>query len=178
MMLAIAIVLNIIEAQLTFFIPVPGAKLGIANIVTIIILFIFGFPEAFVVAILRVLIASLLSGRFLGPTMYMALSGGILSVIVMAIFKKINFFGIPGTSLFGSIAHVTGQVIVGYFIIQEGLLVWLPLMLVLGVITGFVIGLIARQFLNTTKDWFSKELLTDKNKKEDKLTTDKPDDLE
>ncbi|MGI6787402.1 MAG: Gx transporter family protein [Acholeplasmataceae bacterium] len=168
MMLAIAIVLNLVETQITFFIPVPGAKLGLANIVTIIILYTFGFKEAFVVAVLRVVIASLLSpGRFLAPPFYMALAGGILSVLVMAVFRKINFFGVSGTSLFGSIAHVLGQVAVGYFLIGEGLFVWLPLMMILGIITGFIIGLIARQFLKTTKDWFSKELLNPKEKKKE-----------
>ena len=154
MMLAIAIVLNIVETQLTFFIPVPGAKLGLANIVTIIVLYAFGFPEAFIVAFLRVLIASLLMpGRFLSPSFFMALTGGLLSVLVMGLFKRINFFGVTGTSLFGSLAHVVGQVVVGYFLIGEGLLVYLPLMLVLGIITGFVIGLIARQFLKVSEGW-------------------------
>ena len=65
MLLAIARVLNLIEYQITGFIPVPGAKLGLANIVVLIVLFTFGFKEAFVIAVLRVVIASLLSpGRF------------------------------------------------------------------------------------------------------------------
>ncbi len=155
MMLAIAIVLNLIEYYFTGFIPVPGAKLGLANIVTLIVLFTFGFKEAFAVATIRVVIASLLApGRFLGPTFYMALGGGILSVIVMGLFKKIDFFGVPGTSLFGSLAHVLGQVLVGLIVIGEGLWVYLPLMLILGVVTGIVIGLIANQFLKITKEWF------------------------
>lgn len=171
MMLAIAIVLNLIEYQFTGFIPVPGAKLGLANIVVLIVLFTFGFKEAFVTAVLRVLIASLLSpGRLFGPTFYMALAGGILSVIVMWIFKKIKFFGIPGVSLFGSIAHVLGQVVVGRFLIGEGLYIWLPLMMVLGIITGFVIGFIARQFINMTKDWFLKEK---GEQKQNKIKTEK-----
>ncbi|HPX71492.1 MAG TPA: Gx transporter family protein [Acholeplasmataceae bacterium] len=169
MMLAIAVVLNIVEYYFTGFIPVPGAKLGLANIVVLIVLYTFGFKEAFAIAVLRVVIASLLSpGRFLSPTFYMALAGGILSVLVMWLFKKVKFFGITGVSLFGSLAHVLGQVVVGYFLIGEGLLVWLPLMLVLGIITGFLIGLIARQFLNTTKDWLSKELINPKHNKEEK----------
>ncbi|HHT82078.1 MAG TPA: Gx transporter family protein [Acholeplasmataceae bacterium] len=167
MLLAIAIVLNLIEYQITGFIPVPGAKLGLANIVVLIVLFTFGFKEAFVIAVLRVVIASLLSpGRFLGPTFYMALTGGILSVLVMWLFKQVKFFGVPGVSLFGSLAHVFGQFAMGLIVIGEGLIMWLPLMLVLGIVTGFIIGLIARQFIKITEGWFSKDIVSSQKKKE------------
>ncbi len=171
MMLAIAIVLNIVEAQMFFFIPVPGAKLGLANIVTLIVLYTFGFPEAFVVAILRTVIASILMpGRFLGPTFYMSISGGVISVLIMGFFKKINFFGIVGTSLFGSLTHVMGQVLVGYYVIGEGLLVYLPFMLIFGVITGFLIGMIANKFLTTSKDWLGPVVKNTKPTKRNKQT--------
>lgn len=159
MMMAIAIVLNIVEANLFFFIPVPGAKLGLANIVTLIVLYTFGFKEAFLVTVLRIFLASLLMGRLLNPTFFMGMSGGIFAVCAMGIFKKINFFGETGTSLFGSLAHIIGQVLVGYFIIGPGIFTSLPLMLILGVATGFIIGLIANQFLRTTKNWLTPEKL-------------------
>ena len=157
MMVAIAIVLNIIEAQFDAFIPVPGAKLGLANIATIIVLYVFGFPSALLVSTLRVFLAFLLMGRILQPSFYMSLAGAISSTVVMYLIKKINFFGPTGASLFGSIASVAAQVVVGYFFIGEGLFVYLPLMLLLSVGTGFVIGLIASRFLNTSREWLPKE---------------------
>lgn len=163
MMMAIAIVLNIVEAQLFFFIPVPGAKLGLANIVTVIVLYAFGFKEAFLVTVLRIFLASLLMGRLLNPTFFMGMSGGVLAVLAMGLFKKINFFGETGTSLFGSLAHIVGQVAVGYFIIGPGIFPSLPLMLTLGIITGFIIGLMSNQFLKTSKSWLTEESEKAKN---------------
>ena len=96
----------------------------------------------------------------------MALTGGILSVLVMWLFKQVKFFGVPGVSLFGSLAHVFGQFAMGLIVIGEGLIIWLPLMLVLGIVTGFIIGLIARQFIKITEGWFSKDIVSSQKKKE------------
>lgn len=168
MMLAIAIILNLIENQIAL-IPVPGAKIGFANIVTLVVLFVFGFAEAMTIAILRVVFVSLVApGRFLSPLFFMGLAGGVLSVCVMWIFKKINFFGIIGASIMGALAHVVGQVAVGYFIIGEGLFVYLPLMLLLSLVTGFLIGLITLKFVKLTKGWLfgkKEELKENKPKK-------------
>lgn len=157
MMIAIAIVLNVIEAQFDTFIPVPGAKLGLANIATIIVLYVFGFPEALIVSTVRVFLAFLLMGRILQPSFYMSLAGAVTSTIVMTLVKKTNFFGPTGASLFGAVASVAAQVAVGYFFIGEGLFVYLPLMLLLSVATGFVIGLLAKKFLDVSKGWLYEE---------------------
>lgn len=149
--LAIAIVLNIIEATIPI-IPVPGAKLGFANVMTLIILYIYSFKDGMLISILRVLLVALLSGRFLGPTFYMSVSGVLLSTIVMGIFVKLDFFGPLGVSVIGSVFHCIGQVIAGVFVIGSVLVVaYLPIMLFLSVPAGILTGIIAKKFLSIWK---------------------------
>ena len=95
--LAIAIVLNIIESAIPI-IPVPGAKLGFANVVTLIILYVYSFKESVVITLLRVFLVALLSGKLLGVTFYMSLSGAVFATLAMGFFKKMNFFGFVGVS--------------------------------------------------------------------------------
>jgi heptaprenyl diphosphate synthase len=89
--LAIAIVLNIIESAIPV-IPVPGAKLGFANVVTLIVLYVYSFKDSSILTIARVLLVSLLTGKLLGPVFYMSIVGGALAILAMGLFKKINFF--------------------------------------------------------------------------------------
>ncbi|MBN2300801.1 MAG: Gx transporter family protein, partial [Acholeplasmataceae bacterium] len=131
--LAIAIVLNIIEAAIPI-IPVPGAKLGFANIITLIILYVYSFKDSVSVTLLRVLLVAILSGKLLGVTFYMSISGAVLATIAMGFFKQLNYFGIIGVSTLGSIFHSIGQIIAGIFVIgSTAVLAYLPIMLFLSI---------------------------------------------
>lgn len=144
-LLSIAIVLNIIEMYINI-IPVPGAKIGFANIVTLITLFYFGFKEALLLTVLRSVIVFLLYRATFIPFM-MGLSGGILAVIVMFTLKKIKLHIIT-ISVIGAIAHSVGQVIMGMFLLETELLyLYLPLMLSIGIPAGIFTGIIAGRFL-------------------------------
>src|SRR5690554_5342257 len=108
MLLAIAIVLNVIEMQINI-IPVPGAKIGFANIAIVIVLYLYGFKEATIITILRVLIVGILYRSFT-ITFWMGLGGAAISVIVMGIFKRFKLHLIT-VSVLGAITHTLGQVI-------------------------------------------------------------------
>lgn len=152
-LLAIAIVMNIIEAAIPI-IPVPGAKIGFANIITLIILYIYSFKDAFGVTLARVLLVSILSGRLLGPTFALSLSGAVLATIVMALMKKINFFGIIGVSVIGSIFHAIGQIIAAIFVLDSPLVIlYLPIMLLVSIPAGFLTGVITDKFYNIWISW-------------------------
>jgi heptaprenyl diphosphate synthase len=152
-LLAIAIVLNIIEAAIPI-IPVPGAKLGFANVVTLIILYVYSFKDSFGITIMRVLAVALLAGRIFQPAFFMSLSGAFVSVIVMGLVKKTNFFGILGVSVIGSIAHAIGQIFAGVFVIGSVVvLLYLPIMLFLSVPAGALTGIIAQRFYGLWKGW-------------------------
>lgn len=150
--IAIAIVLNLIEAQLDF-IPVPGAKLGLANLVTLVVVYMFSYKEALIVTIVRIVVVGLLSGRLLSPTFYMSLSGGLLSVVIMVLLKNLNIFGIVLVSLLSSIAHQIGQIAAGVFVIgSSDVIYYLPIMLPVGIIAGVLIGIIAKRFIKIMED--------------------------
>lgn len=147
-LMAVAIVLNLIESAFPI-IPVPGAKLGFANIVTLIVLYMYSFKDSFLVTILRVLLVAVVSGKILGPVFYMSISGAIVATVFMGMFKRTNYFGMIGVSVLGSIFHCIGQIIAGIFVIGSSAVLWyLPLMLSLSVPAGALTGLIAKKFIN------------------------------
>ena len=153
--LAIAIVLNLIESALTLS-PIPGAKLGFANVVTLIILYIYSFKDSSALTLLRVILVAILSGRLLGPTFYMSISGAAASIIAMGILKKTNFFGILGVSVIGSVFHVFGQIAAGIFVIGSTIILyWMPVMLLLSIPAGIITGVIAKKFISVWDTWHS-----------------------
>ncbi len=146
MMLAIAIVLNIIES----FIPmiVPGVKLGLANIIILIMLYEFRSIEAFLVDVLRILLAGLLRGSFLTPTFLMSLSGGMISFGIMFIFSKIKVFSVIGVSVLGAISHAAGQIFAAILILStKAVLYYLPFIGLLSLLTGIFSGILTRIYL-------------------------------
>ena len=88
MMLAMAIIVNYMESFIPVFIP--GVRLGLANVIILLMIYEFKFYEALIVNLLRIFIVSLLRGTFLSPVFFMSLSGGMLSLIVMFLFSKIK----------------------------------------------------------------------------------------
>lgn len=150
MLIAVAIVLNVIEMSINV-IPVPGAKIGFANIVTVIVLYMYGFKSASLVTILRVFLVGLLSRSFTIP-FWMGLGGAILSITMMGILKQWLKIHLVTVSVFGAITHTLGQVIVGIYLLETDLLIlYLPLMLLISVPAGVLIGLIAQRFFKTFK---------------------------
>ena len=142
---AVAIVLGIVESRLEIAI-VPGAKLGLANLITLIVLYLFSFKEAFIVTIVRILMVGILSG-VLGPPFWMGFAGGIFSVTIMSLFKKAKL-STTLVSLFGSIAHQIGQILVGVQLLGgKQIAYYLYIMIPLGVVSGIAIGFIAEKFL-------------------------------
>jgi len=151
--LAIAIVLNVIESAIPI-IPVPGAKLGFANVVTLIILYVYSFKESVVITLLRVVLVALLSGKLLGVTFYMSLSGAVFATLAMGFFKKLNFFGFVGVSALGSVFHAIGQIAAGIFVIgSTAVIFYLPIMLLLSIPAGVLTGIIAQRIYAIWQTW-------------------------
>ncbi|RIA65026.1 heptaprenyl diphosphate synthase [Anaeroplasma bactoclasticum] len=147
MLMAMACVLSYLESFIPVFIP--GVKLGLANVIILIMLYEFKFYEAGIVDLLRIIVVALIRGTIASPTFFMSLAGGILSYIVMLIFSKIKIFSPIGVSALGSISHFLGQIIVVIIIINlDAVLYYLPFIAVLSIITGVLSGFIARTYLN------------------------------
>ena len=139
MLLAMAVILGYIESFIPIFIP--GVKLGLANVIILIMLYEFKFYEAFIVDILRILVVALIRATFMTPTFFMSLSGGILSFIVMLIFSRIKVFSIWGVSMLGSVAHGIGQILIAIFIVgTSAVLYYLPFIVLLSIGTGIYVS--------------------------------------
>ncbi len=156
-LLAIAIVLNIIESSIPMFIP--GVKLGLANIVVLIMLYEFNLKEAFLVMILRIILVGLLRGNIFQLQWFMSLSGGILSFIIMLLFSKIKFFSPIGVSILGAIFHCIGQIIIAIIMLSTAVVIYyLPFIAILSTLTGILNGIIVKTYLkhSITKKIFIK----------------------
>jgi heptaprenyl diphosphate synthase len=128
--------------------PIPWLKLGIANIIPIVALVLYGFRTALMVTLIRVVLASILIGTFLGPAFILSTGGGIASVLAMGLVMKLfkNLFGTVGISLIGALFHNIAQLSLAYFLfIQriEAVLIISPLILLIGSVTGIVNGIIS-----------------------------------
>ena len=142
MLVAIALVIYLIEAQ----IPVlfPGIKLGLANSISLVALILLGWREAFLIMILRTLLGSIFGG---GMSAFMfSLAGGILSNIVMVLLYKYfkKYISIPTISVCGAVFHNIGQLLVAGFIINDlRIYVYLPFLLIAAIVTGYFIGILS-----------------------------------
>ena len=145
-----AIVIAILES----FIPsvgIPGVKLGLANIVILIILYELGIVEAIVVNLLRVLVVGLVRGTFLSMGFLMSLTGAVLSLGIMILFYLlIKKFSIIGVSVIGSLFHVTGQLLIAMIFLGTAyIFLYLPFIAVSAIITGVFVGIVAQLIIKT-----------------------------
>lgn len=151
MFTSLAIILNILESFIPFF-NVPGIKIGLANTIIVSILYVYGSKEALYISILRVFVVGILRTGILSTTFLFSLSGAILSLLMMSLMKKTNLFSIIGISIVGSIFHSIGQLIMASFILKNNsVFYYLPIMLVLSIITGIVIGIISKEIVKYLK---------------------------
>lgn len=150
MLVALAFVFSYLESLFPVLIPVPGIKLGLANLVTLIAMDILGEKAGFSVSILRILLSGLtFSGIF--PMIY-ALAGGILSFCGMVILKRKKWCSLYGVSMAGGALHNIGQIMVAAFVLQSSsIFTYLGMLLPVGILTGFLIGGIAANVLWSLK---------------------------
>ena len=142
MFAAFAMILSFIESQIPSFVAIPGIKLGLPNIAIIIILYKFGTKEAITVSIVRVLLTSLLFGSIL--SMLYSIAGAVLSLTAMVLLKKINKLSTVTVSVVGGVCHNTGQITVACLVTETAqLLYYLPVLIISGVVSGVIIGMIA-----------------------------------
>lgn len=147
---AAAIVIAILES----FIPsvgIPGVKLGLANIVILIILYELGILEAAIVNLLRVLVVSFVRGTFLSMGFLMSLTGAVMSLGIMILFYVlVKKFSIIGVSVIGSIFHVAGQILIAMIYLGTAYIVlYLPVISISAIITGVFVGITARLIIKT-----------------------------
>ena len=139
---ALAFVLSYIEYMLPLNIGIPGAKVGFANLVVMVALYTVGEKNAIALSLIRVVLVGLTFGNI--SMMMYSLAGAALSLCVMLIAKKIGKLSVTGVSVLGGVFHNIGQIIVAMLVLEtESLIYYLPFLMVIGTITGVLIGFAA-----------------------------------
>lgn len=137
--------------------PIPWMRLGLANIITITALFLYGTRAAVMVTLIRVVLGSLFAGSFPGPGFILSLGGGLASTLAMSTIFSLapRLFSAVGLSIFGALFHNIVQLVIAYFLfIQkiEAVLLITPLMIMLGTLTGTVNGVVSELLIKNLKN--------------------------
>lgn len=149
--LALAMICSYIETLIPFSVGIPGIKLGLANIVVVLMLYSVGTKEALLVSLLRIVLVGILFGNAF--SILYSLSGGILSFLVMFLMKKTDKFSCVSVSIKGGISHNIGQIIVAAWIVNSyNVFFYVPVLLFAGLVTGLLIGVIAKEVIVRLKN--------------------------
>lgn len=146
-MLAFAMIVSYVEAMIPFYFGIPGAKLGLANSVIVLCLYLFGAMPALLINITRVILTGILFSN--AYSILYSLAGAALSFIIMILLKKIKSFSMIGISIAGGVAHNIGQLLIAFLITEIPILFYyIPVLLVLGTVTGLLNGSLAKLIFN------------------------------
>lgn len=142
MLVALAMILSYVEVLIPISAGIPGIKLGLANLVVLLALYVLDGKMALMISFVRILLVAFTFGS-LAAMMY-SLVGGLLSFAVMVLLKRIKGFSIVGVSVAGGVCHNIGQILVAAWVVENlNLFYYLPVLMIAGVITGFLIGIVA-----------------------------------
>ena len=143
---ALALIFSYVELLIPVNFGIPGAKLGLANLVIVIVLYKTDWKEALLLSVVRIILAGFLFGNLFG--ILYSLAGGILSLAVMALLKRTGAFSVIGVSMAGGVSHNVGQLIMAMLVVETYAVgYYLPVLLIAGLITGTVIGIAGREML-------------------------------
>ena len=139
---SLAMILSFVESLIPPLAMVPGVKIGLANIVTVFLLYTLGIRAAGAVSLIRVLLSALLFGNV--QSLIFALSGAILSFVVMIVAKHLLPFGTVGVSVLGAIAHNAGQIIAAVIVMKTlGVAYYFIPLVISGTLGGVLVGIVA-----------------------------------
>lgn len=147
-LVAQAMVLSWLESLIPFTPGIPGAKLGLANIITLIALSTMDFKSSLTIVLMRTTLTSFMFGTM--SSLLYSMAGGLLSLIVMAILLKAlpNSFSLIAISIIGAIAHNLGQLLMAALVIENAnILYYLPFLMLLAIPTGLFVGIVTRYLL-------------------------------
>ena len=143
---ALALIFSYVESLIPIQLGIPGVKLGLANLIIVIALYKMRLSEVFLLSIVRILLSGFLFGNYF--SILYSLAGGLLSLAVMALLKKTGDFSVMGISMAGGVFHNVGQLMVAMLVVETfSVGYYLPVLLVAGLVTGFLIGVAAGEML-------------------------------
>ncbi len=149
-LLCLCLILSYIDSIIPYNFVIPGIKIGLCNIAIIFTIYKFSIQDAILISLLRVLIMGILFNN--GLTFLYSLAGAILSLIVMAILKKINIFDEYGVCVAGALSHNIGQLLCAYFLLNTSTIIYyLPYLLLSGFFSGILVGILSLVLIKRIK---------------------------
>ena len=143
---ALALIFSYIETLIPINLGIPGVKLGLANLIIVIALYKIRLPEVYLLSVVRVLLSGLIFGNYF--SIIYSLAGGLLSLTVMVLLKQMGSFSVMGISVAGGVCHNIGQMIVALLVVETfSVAYYFPVLLIAGLLTGFLIGILANGML-------------------------------
>ncbi|MBQ7362826.1 MAG: Gx transporter family protein [Clostridia bacterium] len=147
---AVAMLLSFIESRLPTFVPIPGVKLGLANVAVIFAMYKLGEGPAAGVSLVRVGLSALLFGSV--ASLIYSLSGAVLSFALMVLSRRVFKLHTVGVSIIGGVAHNAGQIIAAAIVMgTASIIYYLPFLILSGTLAGIAIGLISNELTKRIK---------------------------
>lgn len=149
-MIALAMILSYLESLVPIHMAVPGVKIGLANLVTIIALQRLDLKSTIVISVGRIVLSNILFGN-LAVLLY-SLAGAACSILIMTLLKKCRVFGIVGISVAGAVFHNLGQIVVAVCVMENvRIFYYMFILLISGTVAGVAIGLLASFLLRNIR---------------------------
>ncbi len=143
---ALAMILSYIETVFPFLGGIPGVKIGIANSMSLSVLYLMGYQAAFLIAVFRIVLTGILFGN--AASVLYSLGGAVFSLIIMILVKKTEIFSVVGTSIAGGISHNIAQLLVATLLVENlSVLYYLPVLLISGAVAGLVVGVVSQELV-------------------------------
>lgn len=144
--LAVALILSYVESVIPISFGVPGIKLGLPNLVVVLLLYRRSAKEAILVNVARILLSGFLFGNLFA--IIYALAGAAFSFAAMVLGKRINIFSVIGVSVLGGVFHNIGQVIVAILVVGTfSIAFYVPFLMIAGTVTGGLIGVVGMEIM-------------------------------
>lgn len=147
---ALAFIFSYLESLIPIHLGIPGVKLGLANLIIVIALYRMSIKETYLLSVVRIVLAGLMFGNLF--SILYSLAGGLLSLSVMCILKRTDKFSVLGISMAGGVFHNVGQLIMAAVVLESiSIGYYFPVLLISGLLTGFVIGVISNEMMKRIK---------------------------
>lgn len=149
---ALALIFSYVETLIPINFGIPGAKLGLANLVIVTVLYKARWQDAFLLSVIRIVLAGFIFGN-LFAILY-SLAGGLLSLAAMTMIKQRGSFSVIGVSMAGGVTHNIGQLIVAMLVLETYQVgYYLPVLMISGLVTGALIGLVCKEVIRRLKNF-------------------------
>lgn len=149
--IALALIFSYVETLIPIYFGIPGIKLGLANLLVLIVLYKRNAKEALLLSIVRIVLAGFMFTNLF--SIVYSLAGGILSLAVMKFLKERGIFSVMGVSIAGGVMHNMGQLLVAMLVVETYRVgYYFPVLLIAGMLTGLLIGVAANEVLKRLKN--------------------------